>query len=192
MGKREISKHSRAARRAVADAPEVAELSKMPRVSNKPDIANYIVRTTNKNEELLEQKLRRRQAKNAKRELKGISKEFSAGARTRRGIDFGGKLSTKIQKSIQKGLHVLRRKMTWEQIDEEARKERERLNSQRLAQDDAEPSKKKKKTDQLEEMEEDKEEEESDFFDEKEDGDDKKNVKSLANAFALLEEEAEA
>ncbi|GMM33744.1 Ecm1 protein [Saccharomycopsis crataegensis] len=175
MGKREISKHSRAARRAQVEDSEVAELSKLPRSSGKADIANFIVRTANKNEELLQKKLEKKEArkkdtsKTRKLGEGGIMK--SNNVKVKRAISFGGKLSAKIEKSINKGLNIQRRKMTWDQLDEEMRKESKPQKSTKTS----------SKPDQ-----------EIETYSDIESDEETKPEKAPVNSFALLPEETEA
>lgn len=111
---KKISKHSRAARREQAEEPETAELAKLPRIAEKKDIASYLVRTANKNEDLLKQKLEKKKL-NARNKDAKITKGNKD--KVNKGLLFGGRLSTKIQKSINRGLKVQQRRSTWDQVN---------------------------------------------------------------------------
>lgn len=175
MAKREISKHSRAARRSQADAPEAKELSKLPRVSGKSDMVNYIVRTTNKNEDLLQSKIaKKRGKKNSKKLLgeRGVSKGLGNNAKFIRAVAFSSKLSAKIERSINNGLKMQKRRSTWDQVNDDLKN----INNSGL------PTNCKKQEKDDDEMEFD-DESDDDFFEEK-----KEKAKPI-NSFACLDEE---
>lgn len=176
MARREISKHSRAARRAQADEPESKELSKLPRVSDKADMASYIVRTANRNEELLRKKLEKKKIA-GKRDgpthkilsTGGITKSNS---RVTRALAFDGKLSKKIERSKNRGRTIQNRRTTWEQVNAQL-KNLDAVGKPIIAKPTGSDDKKMDiEEDDLEELEED----------------DQKTQQNSANRFSLLEE----
>ncbi|KAI0464659.1 hypothetical protein LJB42_002279 [Komagataella kurtzmanii] len=120
---RKVSKHSRAARRGeLAMDAEIKSLENIP-TAQETDVANSIIRATAKNESLLSQKMNKKRGSKNK-----ISKEsLSKSSRSFR-VDSGGRLSTKIQHSIERFKNVqFLRKSSWDTIDKVTKEELEKL-----------------------------------------------------------------
>lgn len=113
-----VTKRSRAARRGEVnvDDPQVKELANLPRAENT-NVANSIIRTTAKNEDLLNLKLNK-----TKKPTQGVSKITKVKKSKFEKID--GRLSTRIERSLERSRVVKsQRKMDWNSINQKIRDE---------------------------------------------------------------------
>lgn len=122
MGKKAISKRSRAARRLEVEEPEAQSLANLPR-SDKTDFASSLIRTANKNEQLLEAKLNKRK-KYGKVNKNPSSSLLGGKDKLQRALNITSRLDGKIQKSISRAKYVQSaRKAGWEATNLIIRKE---------------------------------------------------------------------
>ncbi|CUM53979.1 unnamed protein product [Debaryomyces tyrocola] len=110
---KKISKHSRAARRGlVEDLGEAKDLASLPKPESD-DVRKSIIRTTIKNEDLLNKKMENQRIKKMNRK-----KTNSLKHRLERSNKVDGVLSTKIEQSIARAKYVQNsRKAAWDQIN---------------------------------------------------------------------------
>lgn len=157
-----VSKHSRAARRNEIVEPEGKTLSTLPR-ADKTDLTSSMIRTMKKNEDLLAQKMHKKErTKVSKNQVvsSNVDKE-----KLERAISLGERLEGKIHKAKQRAKMVQKtRKSNWDMI-----------NSTVL--DGAE-----KAVDKIDVVEGEGDEMEEDIYE------DEKPILASKNAFSLLEE----
>lgn len=130
---KKVSKHSRAARRAVDEEPEAKALSELPR-AEKTDLTNILTRTAAKNEALLEAKLRNKNKnKVGKKQLKERLNTSVIGAdkeRFERALNVANRLDGKIARSVSRAKYVQNaRKAGWDSINEQIKTEIATTNS---------------------------------------------------------------
>lgn len=116
-----VTKRSRAARRGEInlDDPQMKSLEQIPRAENT-NVANSIIRTTARNEDLLNLKLKKNKKPTA---VSKVTKEKKS-----KFDKVDGRLSTRIERSLEKSRVVKnQRKMGWETVNQ---KIRERLQNQ--------------------------------------------------------------
>lgn len=163
MGKREASKHSRAARRGEVESHEAKELSQLPK--QETNMKKSIIRSTILSENLLAKKLENKRNKN-KKQGKAI--------KTSRTTNLDGILNTKIEHSIARYNFIKsKRNVGWDKINDDIKVDNPVLEQERL-----------EKQKDLEQQEED--EYVKQFFEE--DSQPKKDSEKTFNKFALLDE----
>lgn len=123
---KKISKNSRAARQAEASGPEVKTLSDLPR-PEKTDLSNILIRTTAKNEALLEAKIKKPRKKVDKKNSKERALENLTHLdknRVEKALNFSSRLDGKIKKSTSRAKYVQNiRKAGWDTTNELIRKD---------------------------------------------------------------------
>ncbi|KAH3899513.1 related to Shuttling pre-60S factor ECM1 [Saccharomycodes ludwigii] len=190
---KKVSKHSRAARRLEVDEPEAKELSQLPRPENT-DLTNKLIRTANKNEELLNRKLEKKKkhkiGKNVQNNSNRLDKALSAiernleKERLERGLNFGNRLDGKIAKSISRAKYVqTSRKAGWDVTNLRIKEELSQLQHQTSDQVGKNP---------LNQKEEDSTEFDEDFETFGDAEKKKKMEKQQKNSFVSLETDVEA
>ncbi|QLL34142.1 hypothetical protein HG536_0F04690 [Torulaspora globosa] len=131
---KKVSRHSRAARRAVDEEPEPKALSQLPR-AEKTDLTNILTRTAAKNEALLEAKLRNKNKnKVSKKHIKEKLSASVVGAdkeRFERALNVANRLDGKIARSVSRAKYVQNaRKAGWDSTNEQIRRERTTTTNQ--------------------------------------------------------------
>ncbi|ODV65116.1 hypothetical protein HYPBUDRAFT_153996 [Hyphopichia burtonii NRRL Y-1933] len=176
---KKVSKHSRAARRGLEDdvSHEAKELSSIPKEENS-DVKKSIIRTTIKNENLLNKKIENKRIKKLNRKSTSSLKH-----KTERSSKIEGILNHKIQQSMERAKYVQNaRKSGWERINKDIQIKNDvhdELNEQpKITQE------------QEDQMEEDAYVEDfyKDGCEDHKDGSEDHELPSSANKFALLEE----
>lgn len=124
---KKVSRNSRAARQAVAFEPEAKALSELPR-SEKTDLSNILIRTTAKNEALLEAKINKKSKKRVdkKRSKEKAVKDLTHLDRSRveKALNFSSRLDGKIAKSTSRAKYIQNiRKAGWDTTNELIRKD---------------------------------------------------------------------
>ncbi|CDO95228.1 unnamed protein product [Kluyveromyces dobzhanskii CBS 2104] len=128
MAKKPISKHSRAARRSQASEPEGKALETLPR-PEKTDFAASLLRTANKNEQLLEAKIHKRGPRNKKKGLGNVAKKLLedsslTSSKVIRVLNVNNKLDGKRERAIHRAKYVQSaRKAGWESTNAKIREE---------------------------------------------------------------------
>ncbi|ODV79007.1 uncharacterized protein CANTADRAFT_26088 [Suhomyces tanzawaensis NRRL Y-17324] len=113
---KKISKHSRAARRGEVDEG-IKELEKLPKAESD-GVKKSIIRTTIKNENLLNAKMESSRVKKNKKKTNSLKH------RLERSDKLSGVLSTKIEQSIARAKYVQNaRKAGWDQINKNIKNE---------------------------------------------------------------------
>ncbi|KAK6459385.1 Alb1-domain-containing protein [Scheffersomyces xylosifermentans] len=179
---KKVSKRSRAARRGlIDDEGEARDLSNLPK-SESDDVKKSIIRTTIKNENLLQKKMENSKVKKTMNKKKTNSLKH----KLERSDKLSGVLSTKIEQSIARAKYVQSsRKAGWDLINKTIT-----IKNNMVEENNSTPTTTEKTE---EEMEQDAEDEYvKNFFDgekeESKDEEDKPVRPNSANAFALLEE----
>ncbi|QLG73128.1 hypothetical protein HG535_0E02120 [Zygotorulaspora mrakii] len=120
---RKISKNSRAARNGEVAEPEAKTLESLPRVG-KTDLTNILIRTTAKNEALLEAKLQRKTKKRVGKKSSVKSDSSVSAEKLERALNITGRLDGKIAKSIDRAKYIQNaRKAGWDNTNEKIKKE---------------------------------------------------------------------
>ncbi|CAG97808.1 Ecm1p [Kluyveromyces lactis] len=128
MAKKPISKHSRAARRSEAAEPEAKALETLPR-TEKTDFAASLIRTANKNEQLLEAKLNKRGPRNKKKSLGRVGKQqlddsSLTSSKVMRVLNVNNRLDGKRERAIHRAKYVQSaRKAGWDSTNAKIRDE---------------------------------------------------------------------
>ncbi|CAR26747.1 ZYRO0C00440p [Zygosaccharomyces rouxii] len=144
---KKISRNSRAARQAEAFEPEAKTLAELPR-PEKTDLSNILIRTTAKNEALLEAKINKKSNKRVdkKRSKEKALKDLTHLDRSRmeKALNFSSRLDGKIAKSTSRAKYVQHiRKAGWDTTNELIRKELasalEEAKSTKPKENDADP-----------------------------------------------------
>lgn len=129
---RKISKNSRAARQSDAYEMEAKVLADLPR-PEKTDLTSILIRTTAKNEALLEAKLHKKDKNKIGKKSVGKKSAFSITSldrdRVERALNVTNRLDGKIAKSVSRAKYVQSaRKAGWDSTNELIKKETESLN----------------------------------------------------------------
>ncbi|GAV52736.1 hypothetical protein ZYGR_0AI00180 [Zygosaccharomyces rouxii] len=124
---KKVSRNSRAARQAEAFEPEAKTLAELPR-TEKTDLSNILIRTTAKNEALLEAKINKKSRKKVdkKRAKEKAVKDLTHLDRSRmeKALNFSSRLDGKIAKSTSRAKYIQNiRKAGWDTTNELIRKE---------------------------------------------------------------------
>lgn len=129
---RKISKNSRAARQSDAYEMEAKVLADLPR-PEKTDLTSILIRTTAKNEALLEAKLHKKDKNKVGK--KSVAKKSALSItsldrdRVERALNVTSRLDGKIAKSVSRAKYVQSaRKAGWDSTNEFIKKETESLN----------------------------------------------------------------
>lgn len=128
-----VSKNTRAARRAIDELPQSKELENVPR-AQKTDLVNILLRTANKNETLLQNKMKRKRDKkmNSKSNRKSLESRLTQTAsqiekeKLERALQISNRLDGKRTKSLMRAKFVqTSRKSGWDEINTAIRREAE-------------------------------------------------------------------
>ncbi|GCF00017.1 60S ribosomal protein subunit export [Zygosaccharomyces mellis] len=188
---KKVSRNSRAARQAEAFEPEAKTLSELPR-PEKTDLSNILIRTTAKNEALLEAKINKKSKKKVdkKKSKEKAVKDLTHLDRNRmeKALNFGSRLDGKISKSTSRAKYIQNiRKAGWDTTNELIRKELAAL------QDDRKSSKSKARNDDdPDEMKDEPNEGEGDEMETEDPAEELKPQESSANRFGVLPVDNEA
>lgn len=141
---KKISRNSRAARNGEACEPEAKSLEQLPR-AEKTNLTNVLLRTTAKNEALLEAKLHKKSKnKISKKRSSTLSNSLDAG-KVERALNITSRLDGKIAKSINRAKYIqTARKAGWDSTNDKIKKELATLHNE-------ESNTETKKADELEE-----------------------------------------
>lgn len=129
---KKISKNSRAARQSAAYEMEAKVLADLPR-PEKTDLTNILIRTTAKNEALLEAKLQKKVKNKVGKKSIGKKSILSINSldkdRVERALNITSRLDGKIAKSVSRAKYVQSaRKAGWDTTNEFIKKETASLN----------------------------------------------------------------